>query len=450
VNKLTHWPLVGHTHPNQIMAWHQGRAISVARFLADVQALAAQLPPRQYLLNMCADRYRFAVGLAAAMVSGKVSLLPPMHTPEMIRQMQVFAPDVFCLHDTSDCTIDLPLLRYDDRADVADVDFVVPAIDCEQLIAVIFTSGSTGTPVPHQKYWGSLVQSTQGGLGRLGLSAAAQRHAIVGTVPPQHMYGFESTVLMALIGGHVLSGAKPFYPADIVAALQAVPAPRLLVSTPVHLRLLLASNLPLPEVAMVLSATAPLSQKLAQEVASRFQAPMQEIYGSTETGMLATRQPAQTRQWRLFEGVQLSRQGDVMTACGAHLSAPVVLNDVIEPTQDHCFVLHGRTADLINIAGKRSSLAHLNHLLNSIAGVIDGAFYMPEGESEDHVVRLAACVVAPTLSAQHILTILREHIDPVFLPRPLLFVASLPRNSTGKLPMAALKNLVQAHQEGRS
>jgi len=32
----------------------------------------------------------------------------------------------------------------------------------------------------------------------------------------------------------------------------------------------------------------------------------------------------------------------------------------------------------------------------------------------------------------------------VFLPRPLLFVDALPRNSTGKLPRAALQALFQA------
>jgi len=38
---------------------------------------------------------------------------------------------------------------------------------------------------------------------------------------------------------------------------------------------------------------------------------------------------------------------------------------------------------------------------------------------------------------------LRQRIDPVFLPRPLLLVESLPRNSTGKLPREALKNLIE-------
>lgn len=441
---MTRLPLMGHTRPDQIVAWHEGQAITVARFLADVNALAQLLPPRHYILNMCGDRYRFTVGLAAALVKGKVSLLPSTHTPEMIRQMLAFAPDVFCLHDTLNCSIALPQFRYPEVTDVADVDPVVPLIDSAQLVAVVFTSGSTGTPVPHQKYWGPLVRSVLAQAERIGLSATAPAHAIVGTVPPQHMYGFESTVLIALLSGHALCSAQPFYPADIVATLAEMPAPRVLVSTPVHLRMLLDAELKLPEVAQTLSATAPLSLTLAHEVEARFGSPLQEIYGCTETGTLATRRPTQTSEWRLFAGIKLSQQGELVTASGGHVIQPIVLNDVIEPTHDDCFLLHGRTAEMINIAGKRSSLAHLNHVLNAIAGVVDGAFYMPDGLSDDHVMRLAACVVAPTLTAPQILTALRAHIDPVFLPRPLLFVAALPRNSTGKLPHEALKNLIQA------
>lgn len=447
---MSRLPLVGHTHPDQIVAWHRGQAMTVARFLSEVNSLARQLPPGQHLLNMCADRYRFTVGLGAAIVCGKVSLLPSTHTPETIRKMQAFAPDAFCLHDARNCSIDLPQLRYPEVPVAVGGDCAVPMIDGEQLIAVVFTSGSTGTPVPHQKYWGPLVHSVLAQARRIGLSGTATAHTIMGTVPPQHMYGFESTVLMALLGGRVLSGAQPFYPADIVAALEAVPAPRILVSTPVHLRMLLESGLALPEVALVLSATAPLSLFLARELESRFSAPVQEIYGSTETGSLATRQPTQTREWRLLKGVKLSRQGELMGASGAHLTRSIMLNDVIEPTHDDCFLMHGRTSDLINIAGKRSSLAHLNHVLNSIAGVIDGAFYMPDAVPDDHVVRLAACVVAPALTAQQLLSTLREHIDPVFLPRPLLFVEALPRNSTGKLPTEALKNLIQVQRGDRA
>lgn len=446
---MSRLPLLGHTGPEQIVAWHLGRAITVARFLSDVNNLANRLPSGQHLLNMCADRYRFTVGLAAALVNGKVSLLPSTHTPETIRQMRAFAPDVFCLHDALNCNIDLPQFRYPEVPAALGGDSAVPMIDSAQLVAVVFTSGSTGTPVPHQKYWGPLVQSVLAEAERLGLTATARPHSVVGTVPPQHMYGFESTVLIALLSGHALSGAQPFYPADIVAALEEVPAPRILVSTPVHLRMLLDAELKAPEVALVLSATAPLSLPLAHALEAHFDTQLQEIYGCTETGTIATRRPTQAPEWRLFAGLKLSLDGEVVTASGGHVIRPIVLNDVIELTQDNGFLLHGRTAEMINIAGKRSSLAHLNHVLNAIDGVIDGAFYMPDGASHDHVIRLAACVVAPALSAQHILTALRAHLDPVFLPRPLLFVPALPRNSTGKLPQEALKNLIQTQREAR-
>ena len=63
---------------------------------------------------------------------------------------------------------------------------------------------------------------------------------------------------------------------------------------------------------------------------------------------------------------------------GGHVEAEVPLADVIELRGGGRFLLHGRTADLVNIAGKRTSLAHLNYQLNSIEGVRDGVFVVPE------------------------------------------------------------------------
>ena len=59
-------------------------------------------------------------------------------------------------------------------------------------------------------------------------------------------------------------------------------------------------------------------------------------------------------------------------------------------------------------------------------------FVIPQ-ETGDRVSRLAAFVVAPTVSAETVKQELRRRIDPVFLPRPLCFVEALPRNATGKL-----------------
>jgi acyl-coenzyme A synthetase/AMP-(fatty) acid ligase len=437
-----------------VVAYRLGAAVPAKQFLADVARVAASLPPGNHVLNVCSDRYRFTVGFAASLVAGKISLLPSTHTPEVIRQLTVFARDVFCLTDDPGCAIDLPRTMYPEGAGApgASPGPVVPEIDADQLAAYVFTSGSTGTPLPYKKTWGRLLRCVRDGASRLGL-LDGRSHTIVGTVPPQHMYGFESSVLLGLQTGSAICAERPFYPADICSTLAAAPHPRVLISTPVHLRALLAAEVDLPEIDLIVSATAPLSSDLARQVEEKFGTRLLEIYGSTETGQIATRRTAQTLEWQLWPGVSLTVNGDGQAwAQGGHVEQPTLMCDVLELTQGDRFLLHGRTADLVNIAGKRSSLAYLNHQLNSIHGVVDGTFFLTDESqmSSTGVTRVAAFVVAPTLDAAALTEQLRRRIDPVFLPRPLLFVERLPRNGTGKLPQEALKTLAAQHLRSSS
>ncbi|RQT29317.1 acyl-CoA synthetase family protein [Burkholderia cepacia] len=454
-------PLVFHSSPDQTIAWRDGAPVTVRTFVADVARVAAALPAGAHVFNVCRDRYRFAVSLCAALVAGKVSLLPSTHTPEMVRQLASFAPDAFCLHDAPDCTIDLPRFAYPDAAPGAladDAPFAVPQIDAARIMAYVFTSGSTGAPVPHRKTWGFLVGCVRAAADRLGL-LDGRAATLIGTVPAQHMYGFESTVLLALIGGLAFSNRQPFYPVDIRDELDAIPQPRVLVTSPIHLRALLAAGHALPPAALVLSATAPLSEKLACEAEAALDAPLVEIYGSTETGQIATRRTSQGAAWELFPDIRLDARaepdddsGPTVWVSGGHVEAPVPMGDALELLGDGRFLLHGRKADLVNIAGKRTSLAYLNHQLNAIPQVVDGVFFMPDEAAAAHddtrlepVTRLVALVVAPTLTAAGLQRALRERIDPAFMPRPLVFVDALPRNETGKLPRDVLAALVAQH-----
>jgi len=433
-----------------VIAYRAGTPVLVSQFLADARRLARSFPPCTHVLNACSDRYHFTVGLAAALISGRASLLPSSQAPQVMQQLGEFAPDAICLCDEADGSSALPrvldpreaLGAGEEDAAAVTAAYEVPQIDAAQLAAYVFTSGSTGTPLSHRKSFGPLIACVREGARRLGLAGAA-RWAMLATVPPQHMYGFESSVLLALACGHALCAERPFYPADIAAALERLPRPRALVTTPVHLRALLGSGVELPAVDLVLCSTAPLAQQLAAEAERRFEARLLEIYGSTETGQIAIRRPTHTAEWRLWSGVSLELEAAGSRARGGHIEQPTLLPDVLEMTGPESFLLHGRLSDLVNIAGKRSSLAYLNYQLNSIPGVEDGAFFHAAESSASHtgVARVAACVVAPALDAARLLEALRERIDAVFLPRPLLFVARLPRNDTGKLPLAALQSL---------
>ncbi|WP_434034559.1 AMP-binding protein [Cupriavidus sp. a3] len=451
---MTAIPLVAHASPAATLAWVQGRPVTVGRFLADVAQLAAALPAGGHVFNACTDRYRFTVGLCAALLRGKATLLPSSQTPETVRQLCAFAPDAFCLQDQPAAPMAMPVFDYHqgvaaapDAAEFTDV----PSLPADRVLAYVFTSGSTGTPVPHRKTWGAMARGARHAAQRLGL-CDGRAWTLVGTVPPQHMFGLEATVMLALQGGAALASAPAFYPADVRDALAGVPAPRALVSSPVHLRTLVHADMAMPAADLLLCATAPLGRDLAAAAEALFHGPLREIYGSTETGQLATRRTAQEDIWTLVPGVRLQPRtadgaADTMTwAEGGHIEQPVALGDAIEPLDTGHFLLHGRKGDLLNIAGKRTSLAYLDHQLNAIDGVQDGAFFMPgdshEGDAQGHVVRLVAVVVAPGVTPAAILQALRERIDPAFLPRPLLFAERLPRNAAGKLPRDTLAALV--------
>ncbi len=429
-------PLVRHFAPRSVFAYREGRAVGIEQFLRDVRQLAALLPERRHVSNRCADRYRFAVGLSAALLRGQVSLLPPNETPELIAQLVTRYPDLYCLSDQPGAPASLKTVSFPEPAGGGPAAAQVPVVPGAQVAAVIFTSGSTGEPVPWRKTWGSLVRSALGEIDRLGVRARPGM-AVLGTVPPQHSYGLESTVLMVMQGGLALHARRPFYPADIRADLAALPRPRCLVTTPAHLRVLLAEPDDLPPADFLLCATEPLLPQLAAQAEARFAAPLHEIYGCTEAGQVATRRTVETDEWRALPGVALRADSEGTWVTGGNVETEVLLGDVIELRGHAKFLLHGRTADLVNIAGKRTSLAHLNFQLNSIEGVVDGVFVAPEGERQA-VARLMAFVVAPGHTGETLMNALRQRIDAAFLPRPLYLVDALPRSATGKLPRQAL------------
>jgi acyl-coenzyme A synthetase/AMP-(fatty) acid ligase len=436
-------PLIAAAAADATVAWRGARPVSAAQYLADAVRLAASLPERGHVLNACADRYRFAVGLGAALLRGQVTLLPPDQTAQTVRRLREFAADVYALADESTAALDMA--RVEVSADPAPLPAALsaPRIAADRLCAIVFTSGSTGAPVPNRKHWGALARSVQGALERWALAPA--RPAIVATVPPQHMYGLESTVLAGLFGGGAPCAERPFYPGDVCAALERVPRPRVLVTTPFHLRALLEDAPQPPAADLLLCATAPLDAALAAQAEARFGAPLLEIYGCTETGQMATRRTALEPAWQTLPGIRVELRDGRAWAGGGHVEQPTALGDVLEPLAADRFVLHGRLQDTVNVAGKRSSLAHLDAQLLSIEGVADGAFFMPDENAPGGVTRLAAFVVAPALTRAALLAELRRRIDPAFLPRPLVLLERLPRAPSGKLPRDALRALARAH-----
>ncbi len=452
------FPLLAARDLEAPIAWRKGQPISARQFLADACELAERLPARGPMINLCLDRYRFAVGLAAALLRGHTSLLPPNVLPETLAALREQGADLYALGDDAPVA-DIGLKQLQVPPEHAEVrPLAVPRIAGSQLAACLLTSGSTGQPQPHAKRWDALVLNIGAEARRLAEFARRPDLAglnIVATVPAQHSYGFESTVLLALLGGAAFDSERPYFPADIALALSRVPRPRALVTTPFHLKTLLQSAIELPAVDLLISATAPLSPQLAQQAEQVLGGPLIEIYGCTEAGQVATRRTVDGEHWQTFDGLSISRhagpdQGvDSFVVQGGHVPAPTALADILQLETPSRFRLLGRANDLIHVAGKRSSLGHLNFHLNSIEGVIDGAFWLPD-EIVDGVVRPVVFVVSHTLDSRALIAALRRRIEAVFVPRRVVFVEALPREATGKLTAQSLRELAQAHLESRS
>ena len=146
---------------------------------------------------------------------------------------------------------------------------------------------------------------------------------MVGTVPPWHMYGFETTALLPLHAACASWCAPLFYPSDVRDALAAVPAPRVLVTTPLQLRALVQAGTALPPLACVISATAPLDPLLAAAAEARWGTEVLEIFGATEVGSIASRRTVRGPDWTMYDGVApRSRRARAGPGAGAACAAP--------------------------------------------------------------------------------------------------------------------------------
>ena len=459
----TELPLLRGFSAEDTLAWHAGRPLSARAFCAAAIALSARVPSARYAFNLCERTTDFLLASATALLAGQTLILPSTRLARTLTELRAAYPDSYCLVDTpgdgkrtadmTACAVAPHLDAIGDAAAYANA-WPPPVIAAKQAAAILFTSGSTHAPRPHAKEWRELWDGTETFLRSFG--APPPGTALLGTVPPQHMFGFETTCMLPLQSGRPVLEARPALPADLPRALRAAASLGIdrvwLMTTPLQLH---AFHRELHEVhglTRIISATMPLDRALAQAIERDWRVAVEEIYGCTEGGILATRRPARSPYFTPSPGISFTTRAEGATeVSGGHLPHALIVADRLRPGTDRDgtrrFELLGRDDDMVKIAGKRASLSGLTRELLRISGVRDGVMFLPSPEAS----RLAGAVVAPGLSAAAVRACLARSVDSAFLPRPLLFVAALPRDANGKLPHADLLALLRAvHESAQS
>ncbi len=439
--------------PDAILFRDRQRAVTASRFLAEAAHASARLaerhPDATHVVNLCQDRYRFAVLFAACVLAGRISLLSGAQGSRAVAELCARYAGALPLGD-----------HWLDAEAIGPQHRTIPSIACDRIVAIVLTSGSTGEPSATVKRWGELVARSRSAASRFGFVSSMPEEApyeLIGTVPPHHMYGFETTVLLPL-HAPVVSWCGPFfYPADLRLALGQVPGRCTLVTTPVHLRSL-REPAPARSPQQVISATASLDPGLAGGIEAEWTTRVLEIFGATEVGSIASRRTMAGPEWELYPGVSMVpeplAEGEAVAegqiaSVRVPFASPTRLSDIVELAPDgRRFRLLGRIGDLVKLGGRRASLAGLSRVLAGLPGVEDGVFLAPDDLERRPGARLFAFAVAPARDAAGVLEDLRSMVDPVFLPRRLVLCDSLPRNATGKLTRATLLGLLDRAQDG--
>jgi acyl-coenzyme A synthetase/AMP-(fatty) acid ligase len=416
---------------------HGARELTRGQLLREAAALAGRLPERARLVNLCVSRPAFLTTFVASMLRRQPQLLPGQRSAEQLAELDAIYGSTHAITDQ-----DVRRTPSERAGESSELEHFTIAAD--DLVLTGFTSGSTGISQPHDKRWAALCASCRdnGAAIRTALGiSASEPVSLLGTVPAHHMYGLELTVLLPLFGGMSVHEGRPLFPADVAAALATLPQPRVLVSTPLHLRALADSDLEFPGMSLIVSASAPLEAELAARVEARLRAPLLEMFGSTETFVFATRRTVHETEWRLYDGVQiLDDPGGTRVRAPWYL-ADQPLHDVLEPRGERRFVLRGRSSDLVEVAGKRASLADISRRLCAIPGVADAVVFQPDTVA-GAANRLAAAVVCSGITERQIVAALGAGLDPAFIPRPLLFVDEIPRDALGKVSRDALARML--------
>lgn len=440
-------------HPDWAMhdavAEGQTEARSLGDLMADAEALAERLPdpsPGAQVALICTDRYHFTAGLLAIWQRGHIAALPPNGQSGTVTQLLANPAMVALLHDTdADGGIDVRTVAPAARSRTAIADWAFPA---ERPLVTVYTSGSTGDSRPQTKTAGQL-------LGEVASHVAAgwllPGDFALSTVPAHHLYGLLFGVLLPLRSRATFHRLTPLH-AETLAGLAQRPRV-VLISTPAQLAAMqLLPSEPLSNVVRVLSSTAPLPEVVATALAARG-LEITEIFGSSETGGIATRQRPGLPVWRPLPGVEIA-----ITHAEADGGGQLVVDSPFLPPEMHRpmatgdrirldgaggFHHLGRLDDVVKVGGTRVSLGEMEQRLRALDGVGDAAVRAePVVGLRGH--RILAAVVAPDWTAPMLRTALSAWFATHTLPRRIAFVGALPRDANGKVSKAAFDALFAA------
>ena len=325
---------------------------------------------------------------------------------------------------------------------------------------IVLTSGTTGMPKGARRPTPGGFRPLCSIIDRIPLRAGAR---LMIAAPLFHTWGFAGLqIALALRGTVVLR--RRFEPAPALAFLreQACTA---LIAVPVMLQSLmeLPPDLPLPPLEIAAVSGSALPGGLATRFMDRYGDILYNLYGSTEASWASVATPADLRAapdtagrpphgtavavlspsgtpvpagetGRLFVGNEMLFEGYTNGSARELRDGLLATGDLGHVDAAGRVYVDGREDDMIVSGGENVFPSEVEGLLAGLPEVLECAVIgVPDDEYGQ---RLAAYVVLrepAALEAEAIRSYVRAHRARFCVPRDIVFLASLPRNATGKV-----------------
>jgi acyl-coenzyme A synthetase/AMP-(fatty) acid ligase len=199
-------------------------------------------------------------------------------------------------------------------------------------------------------------------------------------------------------------------------------------------------DLSAPSLKVAFSSSGPLNRTDAAYFFKKTGLGIHEIYGSTETGGIATRsisentdswQPTDVVSWKLA-GTRLAVRSDFTSPeMEKDTDGFCITGDEAKPDKNNRFILLGRADGIIKVAGKRVDLQDIQNKILTLPTVRDAVVIaLPAPKGRESVI---AALIACDLSEMQFKKMISEKLEPYAMPRRIKIVPSITRTAAGKV-----------------
>ncbi|MGE0085620.1 MAG: class I adenylate-forming enzyme family protein [Desulfococcaceae bacterium] len=415
-----------------------------AQTYARVYALAADIRNAMKSQTLCCicteDRSILMASVLAAMNSGFALILPHSFSAQTIGEIR----EIRNFHTViSDQERDLPkgLKTVIPCADSCSFSPLPPAFSPDLPFISFFTGGSTGRPkiwhkTPRNLFAEAFFHSRK--------NSFSENDRFLSTVPPYHIYGFLFSVLVPFVSSSSVWPETCTFPQEIRGVLKDQGI-TVLVSLPLHYQALGSEEIPENMLRLALSSAGKLDDADGDRFYAQTGIGPTEIYGSTETGGIASRcraagektlQTFDAVEWKIADEILHVRSDFLPPGMETDAQGYFRTGDRVRSAENGGFYLLGRADGIAKVGGKRVDVEEVGEKLKQIPGIGDAVVIsLPDESGRENDL---AALVQGNMDLETFRNAASRLLEPYAMPRRICFVEEIPRTSAGKYDRSAI------------